>query len=118
MAGEAVLGAGSPGASGPMAALSTVGSILREGAAAILDAATDKSTVEALDELAGPRWRLAAQAADIAVVAAQAAVNGAGGSDLDGPGATGEPLSEDPETAAPKQDTEDRETDKAPTPLA
>jgi hypothetical protein len=100
MAGEAVLGAGSPGANGPMAALSTVGSILREGAAAILDAATDKSTVEALDELAGPRWRLAAQAADIAVVAAQAAVKGASNDEKDGPGATGEPVSEVPEAAA------------------
>jgi hypothetical protein len=57
--------------------MTRVGRILRQGAAALIDVATDESTVAALDRLAGPRWRLAAQAADVAVVAARAAVRGA-----------------------------------------
>jgi hypothetical protein len=77
MAGEAVIGAGSPGVDGPGHAMTRVGRILRQGAAALIDVATDESTVAALDRLAGPRWRLAARAADVAVVAARAAVRGA-----------------------------------------
>ena len=76
MAGEAVLGAESPGVDGPVQAIASVGRILRQGASALIEAATDDSTVEALDRLAGPRWRVAAQAADVAVVAARAAVQG------------------------------------------
>jgi|GEM_PF-657112 len=76
MAGEAVLGAASPGVDGPGQALATAGRILRQGVAAIVEAATDDDTIEALDKLAGPRWRLAAQAADVAVVAARAVVAG------------------------------------------
>ena len=75
MAGEAVLGAETPGLGGPSEALATVGRVLREGAAALIGAATDDSTVDALDKLAGPRWRVAAQAADVALVAARAAVS-------------------------------------------
>jgi hypothetical protein len=77
MAGEAVIGAGSPGVDGAGHAMTRVGRILRQGAAALIDVATDESTVAALDRLAGPRWRLAARAADVAVVAARAAVRGA-----------------------------------------
>lgn len=77
MAGEAVIGAESPGVDGPAQAIASVGRILRQGASALIEAATDDSTIEALDKLAGPRWRLAAQAADVAVVAARAAVQGA-----------------------------------------
>ena len=58
--------------------------MLRQGASALIEAATDDETVEALDKLAGPRWRLAAQAADVALVAARAAVRGADGKDEDG----------------------------------
>jgi hypothetical protein len=83
MAGEAVIGAPSPGTEGAGQALATVGRLLRQGAETFIDVATDKSTVEALDRLAGPRWRLAAQAADVAVVAARAAVRGATGKDPD-----------------------------------
>jgi hypothetical protein len=56
---------------------------------------TDDATIEALDKLAGTRWRVAAQAADVAVVAARAAVRGAteaGESDD-----AGEPLSKQPD---------------------
>jgi hypothetical protein len=77
MAGEAVLGGAEPAGSGPGEAIATVGRILRQGTSAILDAVTDDSTIEALDRLAGPRWRLAAQAADVAVVVARGAVEGA-----------------------------------------
>ncbi len=95
MAGEAVLGAETPGTGGPGEALAAVGRMLRDGAAAVIEAATDDETVEALDKLAGPRWRLAAQAADVALVAARAAVRGADGKDVDGAGETtaGKPLS-------------------------
>jgi hypothetical protein len=83
MAGEAVIGAETPGVDGPARAFGTVGRMLRQGAAALIEVATDESTVQALDKLAGPRWRLAAQAADVAVVAARAAVRGATASDAD-----------------------------------
>ena len=78
MAGEAVLGADSPE---PSTAASTVASItrmLRRGAAAVLEAATDDETIQALDKLVGPRWRLAAAATDAAVDGARAAVEGSG----------------------------------------
>ena len=81
MAGEAILGAAEPAGSGPGEAIATVGRILRQGTSAILDAVTDDSTIEALDRLAGPRWRLAAQAADVAVVVARGAVEGAASPD-------------------------------------
>ena len=69
--------AAEPAGSGPGEAIATVGRILRQGTTAILDAVTDDSTIDALDRLAGPRWRLAAQAADVAVVVARSAVEGA-----------------------------------------
>jgi hypothetical protein len=81
MAGEAVIGAESPGVDGPTQAIASVGRILRQGASAIIEAATDESTLEALDKLAGPRWRVAAQAADVAVEAARAAARGSGETD-------------------------------------
>jgi hypothetical protein len=77
MAGEAVLGADTPGVDGPGEAIASVARMLRQGASALIEAATDDETVEALDKLAGSRWRLAAQAADVALVAARAAVRGA-----------------------------------------
>jgi hypothetical protein len=76
MAGEAVIGASSPGTEGAGEALARAGRVVRQGVAAFVDAATDRSTIEALDRLAGPRWRIAAQAADVVVVAARAAVAG------------------------------------------
>ncbi|MEP6637970.1 MAG: hypothetical protein ABJC39_01350 [Chloroflexota bacterium] len=76
MAGEAVLGTETPGTDGPIGALTSVGRLLREGVASLVEAATDETTVKALDKLAGPRWRLAAQVADVALVAARAAVRG------------------------------------------
>jgi hypothetical protein len=60
--------------------LGSIARLLRHSAAAVVDAVTDDTTVEALDRLAGPRWRVAAQAADVAVEVARAAVDGSKGS--------------------------------------
>jgi hypothetical protein len=75
--------------------------------AAFVDAATDKSTIEALDKLAGPRWRIAAQAADVVVVAARAAVAGSkepygtsAGEPLAAPSAAGEGATPVPDPTA------------------
>ena len=105
MAGEAVLGAGTPGLGGPGEALATVGRVLRDGAAALIDAATDDSTVDALDKLAGPRWRIAAQAADVALVAARAAVGQRDADDAGAGAAAGEPAS----FRAPDADDDDED---------
>ena len=105
MAGEAVLGAETPGVGGPSDALATVGRVLREGAAALIGAATDDSTVDALDKLAGPRWRVAAQAADVALVAARAAVGQRDADEAGAGPAAGEPAS----FRAPDTDDDDDE---------
>jgi len=75
MAGELILG--SDASVADPSSVSQLGRIIREGTRVIVDAVTDDSTIEALDRLAGPRWRLAVQAADVAAVAARAAVEGA-----------------------------------------
>jgi hypothetical protein len=72
MAGEAVLGAESPDESS--ATLASIGRLLRQGASAVIEAATDDETIETLDKLGGPGWRLAVRAADVVAVAAKAAV--------------------------------------------
>ena len=78
MAGEAVLGAESPEPSTAAATVASITRMLRRGAAAVLEAATDDETIQALDKLVGPRWRLAAAATDAAVDGARAAVEGSG----------------------------------------
>ena len=75
MAGEAVLGAPTPERGGAAAAMGSIGRILRRGAVAVIDAATDDETIEAIDKLMGVRGRLAAQAADAVVDAARAAID-------------------------------------------
>jgi hypothetical protein len=72
MAGEAVLGAENP--EDGSATLTSIGRLLRQGASAVIDAATDDETIEALDRLGGPGWRLAVRAVDVVAVAAKAAV--------------------------------------------
>lgn len=74
MAGEAVLGAEPPEPSTAATTIASITRMLRRGAAAVLEAATDDETIEALDKLVGPRWRLAAVATDAAVDGARAAV--------------------------------------------
>jgi hypothetical protein len=76
MAGESVLGAEPPEPSTAATTIASVTRMLRRGAAAVLEAATDDETIEALDKLVGPRWRLAAAATDAAVDGARAAVEG------------------------------------------
>jgi len=115
MAGEAVLGAETPGVGGPQDVLATVGRLFRQGASAFIEAATDDETVEALDKLAGPRWKLAAQAADVALVAARAAVRGTDEPDANGEAeaAAGEPAPFRPTAGADEGDTDDT-TDAPP----
>jgi hypothetical protein len=74
MAGEAVLGAEPPEPSTAAATIASITRMLRQGAAAVLEAATDDETIQALDKLMGPKWRLAAAATDAAVDGARAAV--------------------------------------------
>lgn len=74
MAGEAVLGAPTLERSGAGAAIESIGRLLRRGAVAVIDAATEDETIEAIDKLVGVRGRLAAQAADAVVGAARAAI--------------------------------------------
>ena len=82
MAGEAVLGAEPPEPSTAAATVASITRMLRRGAAAVLEAATDDETIQALDKLVGPRWRLAAAATDAAVDGARAAVEGIGETDV------------------------------------
>ena len=66
MAGEAILGADTPGVAG----IQTVAAkALREGADLVLDAATDERTTKALDRLAGTELRLGVLVAATAVSA-------------------------------------------------
>jgi hypothetical protein len=112
MAGEAVLGAETPGVGGPQEALATVGRLLRQGASAFIEAATDDDTVDAIDKLAGPRWKLAAQAADVALVAARAAVRGADDKDGDAAAAAaGEPAAFPSAGEADDEDRDDADDD-------
>src|SRR4029077_20747711 len=53
MAGEAVVGAATPGVDGAGQALARAGRALGQGVAAFVEAATDRSTLQALDKLAG-----------------------------------------------------------------
>ncbi len=76
MAGEAVVGADTPGVrhDGALGALEDLGRLVRSGAEVVLAAAADEHTVEAMDRVAGPEWRWAARAASVAAVAAQEAI--------------------------------------------
>ena len=76
MAGDAVLGAETPGVGGPIATLTSVGRLLRGGAEAVLDLATDDRTVTTAGRLAGPQVRIGMRAAAMAIAAARAAYRG------------------------------------------
>ena len=76
MAGEAVLGAETPGAQGPLATLTALGRMLRDGADAVLDLAADDRTATAAENLAGRQVRIAAKAAAVAIAAARGATRG------------------------------------------
>ena len=102
MAGDAVLGAGSPAEAGAKATLTNVGRLVRSGAGAVLDAAADDKTVDALDKAAGPQWRWAVRLASVGVAAARSALGG------DDQGA--EPAARDPGAdGAPARTDDERE---------
>ena len=76
MAGDAVLGADSPGIKrdGAMGTLEDVGRLLRTGAGVVLEAAADDRTGQMIDRMAGPQWRWVARAASVAASAAKEAI--------------------------------------------
>lgn len=73
MAGQAVVGAATPGAprSGVAGLLEEVGRIVRNTAEAAVEVASDERTGQAFDRLAGPQWRWAARIAAIGALAAR-----------------------------------------------
>ena len=73
MAGEAVLGADTPGTE-KAGGIGELGRLVREAAGTRLDAAADERTGQAIDRMAGPQWRIAARAASVAVTAARGAL--------------------------------------------
>jgi hypothetical protein len=80
MAGQAVVGAATPGAprSGVAGMLEEVGRIVRNTAEAAVEVASDERTGQAFDRLAGPQWRWAARIAAIGALAARSAVRSRG----------------------------------------
>jgi hypothetical protein len=76
MAGDAVVGADTPGAGrdGVLGTLAELGRMVRSGAGAVLEAAADERTGQMIDRMAGPQWRWAARAASVAASAAQEAI--------------------------------------------
>jgi hypothetical protein len=86
MAGDAVLGAGTPGAGGgPIATLTAVGRMLRGGAEAVLDIAADERTATAAGRVAGPQVQIGVRAAAAAIAAARRARRGPSDVDEDAP---------------------------------
>ena len=75
MAGEAILGAETPGVEhdGALGVLEEVGRLLRSGAGAVMELVADERTGQVLDRVAGPQWRWAARAASVAAYAAREA---------------------------------------------
>jgi hypothetical protein len=75
MAGQAVVGAATPGAarSGVAGALEDLGRLVRNTAEAAIEVAADDRTGQAFDRLAGPQWRWAARIAAIGALAARSA---------------------------------------------
>lgn len=73
MAGEAVVGAASPGVDddGTVGLLTELGRLARTGAGVVADVATDERTGRAVDRVAGPHWRWAARIASLALAVAR-----------------------------------------------
>ena len=72
MAEETVVGAdGAPEAAGAADALGTVRRLIRTGADALIEAAADERTGEALDRAAGSDWRWTARAGSLVAAAAR-----------------------------------------------
>jgi hypothetical protein len=80
MAGQAVVGAATPGAdrTGVAGALDELGRILRNTAEAAIEVASDDRTGQAFDRLAGPQWRWAARIAAMGALAARSVARSRG----------------------------------------
>ena len=90
MAGDAVLGAGTPGTGGgPIATLTAVGRMLRGGAEAVLDIAADERTATAAGRVAGPQVQIGVRAAAAAIAAARKARRGSSEVEGDAPAVEG-----------------------------
>jgi hypothetical protein len=76
MAGDAIVGADTPGVrrEGALGTLEDLGRLVRAGAGAVLEAAADERTGQMIDRMAGPQWRWAARAASVAASAAKEAI--------------------------------------------
>ena len=80
MAGQAVVGAATPGAArtGVVGALDELGRIIRNTAEAAIEVASDDRTGQAFDRLAGPQWRWAARIAAMGALAARSVARSRG----------------------------------------
>jgi hypothetical protein len=76
MAGEAVVGASTPGRAdnGVVGLLEEIGRLARTATTAAIDIASDERTGAVVDRLAGPQWRWAARIAAIGALATRSAV--------------------------------------------
>ena len=76
MAGDAVVGAETPGVrrDGAPGALGGLGRLVRSGAGVVVEAAADERTGQLIDRMAGPQWRWLARAASVAAEAAREAI--------------------------------------------
>jgi hypothetical protein len=93
MAGEAVIGADSPGTvhDGALGKLEELGRLVRAGAGVVFEAAADERTGQIIDRVAGSQWRWAARAASVAAVAAREAVRARDAADDEEPVPTPSP---------------------------
>jgi hypothetical protein len=78
MAGDAVVGADTPGVKheGALGTLEDLGRLVRAGAEVVIEAAADDRTGQMIDRVAGSQWRWVARAASVAAVAAREALRG------------------------------------------
>jgi hypothetical protein len=90
MAGEAVVGAETPGVrrEGALGALGDLGRLVRSGAGVVIEAAADERTGQMIDRMAGPQWRWVARAASVAAEAAREAIRARDEQDDDANGTT------------------------------
>lgn len=93
MAGEAVVGADTPGVrrEGALGGLEDLGRLFRTGAGVVIEAAADERTGHMIDRMAGPRWRWVARAASVAAEAAREAIHTREGQDDEANGAVAPP---------------------------
>jgi hypothetical protein len=80
MAGQAVVGAETPGVarSGVAGALHELGRLVRTTAETVIDVASDERTGYVITRMAGPQWRMAARIAAVGAVAARSVARARG----------------------------------------